>query len=91
MRSEGYGSCCVCVCVCVCVSFFLSVYLSISEVTSHLWGFCSVGNEDQNICGVFSETARSQITHMRIVHMQVLQGSRCDARAPCCKLSLRST
>ena len=31
------------------------------------------------------------ITHMPIVHMQVLQGSRCDTRAPCRKLSLHST
>ena len=88
---------CVSVSVCVCVS-----------VNSHLTSGASVrrenaathsaGNEGQNICGNFSETAplpRSSapchdghtlggpfflgITRMRTVHMQVLQGSRCDA------------
>ena len=61
MRSEGYGSCRVC--VCVCVSVCLSVCLS---VKSHLTSGASVrrengvtysaGNEGQKICGVFSKT-----------------------------------
>ena len=31
-----------------------------------------------------------RVTRMRIVHTQVLQVSRCDARTPCRKFSLRS-
>ena len=102
MRSEGYGSRRVSVSVCVSVKSHLTSGRSVrhENAATH-----SAGNEGQNICGDFSDTAplpRSSapshdghtsgrpfflgITRMRTVHTQVLQGSRCDARAPCRKL-----
>ena len=61
MRSEGYGSCrvCVSVCLCVCVSVCLSVkshLTSGASVRPENSATCSVGKEGQKFCGVFSKT-----------------------------------
>ena len=88
MRSEGYGSCHVC--VCVSVKSHLTSEASVCPENTVTY---SAGNVRQKICGVFSETVllqRSstpsldghtlgqpfflQRTRMRIVHMQVRQG-----------------
>ena len=57
MRSEGYGSW---VCLCVCVStqrqhLTSRMFIRPTNDTTYL-----TGNEDQKICGVFSESAPLQ-------------------------------
>ena len=59
MRSEGYGSRRVCVCVSVCVSVKSHLTLEASLCPENAVTY-SVGNEGQNICGVFSDTASFQ-------------------------------
>ena len=58
MRSEGYGSCrvslSVCLSVCVSVKSHLTSGASVCPANSARY---SAGNEGQNICSVFSETA----------------------------------
>ena len=54
MRSEGYGSCRVCVCVCVSVKSHLTSGASVRRENAATY---SAGNKGQNICGVFSKTA----------------------------------
>ena len=69
MHSKGYSNrrvcVCMCVCVCVCVSVCLSVCLSLkSHLTLEAFFFpenavtYSVGDEGQNICGIFSKPMR---------------------------------
>ena len=91
----------MCACVCVSAKSHLTSGASIRRENAATY---SAGNEGQNICGVFSETApfpRSSIhkvghfpadnTHAHCAYASLLQGSReCDARALCRKLSLRS-
>ena len=63
MHSKVYGSCHVCLCVCVCVSVYLSVKSHLTSGTSvrcENAAMYSVGNKDQTICGIFSETASLQ-------------------------------
>ena len=58
MRSEGYGSCHVCLSVCVCVCLFVKSHpTSGASVRCENAAMYSVGNKGQKICGVFSETA----------------------------------
>ena len=59
MRSEGYGSRRVCVCVSVCVSVKSHLTLEASLRPENAVTY-SVGNEGQNNCGVFSDTASFQ-------------------------------
>ena len=47
---------CVCVCVCVCLSVKSHLISGASVCCKNAVTY-SAGNEDQNICGVFSETA----------------------------------
>ena len=58
MRSEGYGSCCVCLSVCLCVCLSVKSHLTSGAfVRRENAATYSVGNEGQNLCGIFSETA----------------------------------
>ena len=62
MRSEGYGSCrvclfvCLCVCVCVCLSV-KSHLTSGASVRRENTATYSVDKKGQKFCGIFSETA----------------------------------
>ena len=59
MRSEGYGSRRVCVCVSVCLSVKSHLAFGAFARPENAATY-SVGNEGQNICGVFSDTASFQ-------------------------------
>ena len=60
MRSEGYCSwVCVSVCLCVCVSVKSHLTYGASVRPENAVTY-SAGNEGQNLCGVFSETAPLQ-------------------------------
>ena len=52
MRSEGYSTVVGSVCLSVCVSVFQNLTNRPTNDTTYL-----TGNEGQNICGIFSETA----------------------------------
>ena len=54
MRGEGYCSWSVCVCVCLSVKSHLTYGASVRPENAVTY---SSGNEDQKICGVFSENA----------------------------------
>ena len=53
MRSEGYGSCHVCLSVCVSVKSHLTSGTSVRIENAATYSAC---NKGQKVCGVFSET-----------------------------------
>ena len=105
MRSEGYGKCRVCVCVCLSVKSHLTLKAFIHPENAATYSAGDKEKvvafslkllrcRDRALPLLDGHTYDRPfflwIARMRIVHMQVLQGFGCDARAPCHKLSLCS-
>ena len=103
MRSEGYGSCRVCVCVCVCVSVKRHLTSAASVCPENAVTY-SAGNEGQKFCSVFSKThvfPRSSAPSLRwpYIRSAIFPADNAHAHcayassardAPCRKFSLRS-